>query len=156
DIIYHDDKKAIESAKDVYGYLAEKREEKMNTKKLYRPVGYKEYTLIKASGFKAFPPRLEWQPIFYPVLNFDYAAEIAEKWNTKDEFSEYVGIVTSFNIPYNYFNQFKVKNVGGSKHEELWVLSEKLTEFNDQIIGSIEIEKAYYGEQFKNKTITTF
>ena len=29
DIIYHDDKKAMESAKDVYGYLAEKREEKM-------------------------------------------------------------------------------------------------------------------------------
>jgi hypothetical protein len=125
----------------------------MKTIKLYRPVGYKEYNLIKESGFSAFPPRLEWQPIFYPVLNFEYAAEIAEKWNTKDEFSEYVGIVTSFDIPYDYFKQFKVKNVGGSKHEELWVPSEKLAEFNDQIIGSIEIEKAFYGEQCKHKKI---
>jgi hypothetical protein len=127
----------------------------MKTMKLYRPVGYKEYNLIKESGFFAFPPRLEWQPIFYPVLNFEYAAEIAEKWNTKDEFSEYVGIVTSFDIPCDYFKQFKVKNVGSSKHEELWIPSEKLAEFNDQIIGSIEIEKAFYGEQYKHKKIAT-
>ncbi|MFY0673135.1 MAG: ADP-ribosylation/crystallin J1 [Bacteroidia bacterium] len=127
----------------------------MKTIKLYRPVGYKEYSLIKESAFTAFPPRLEWQPIFYPVLNFDYAAEIAEKWNTKDEFSEYVGIVTSFDISNEYFKQFNVKNVGGSKHEELWVPSEILAEFNEQIIGSIEIEKAFYGEKYKHKKIAT-
>ncbi len=123
--------------------------------KLYRPAGYKEYLLIKESGFKAFPPRLEWQPIFYPVLNFEYAVEIAEKWNTKDEFSEYVGIVTSFSISETYFDQFEIKNVGNSIHNELWVPSQKLTEFNEQIIGSIEIEKAFYGEQYKHKKIAT-
>lgn len=49
---------------------------------LYRPIGEKELILIAESGFKAYPPRLEWQPIFYPVLNEKYACEIAEQWNT--------------------------------------------------------------------------
>ncbi|WP_431215309.1 hypothetical protein ACQ86N_11730 [Puia sp. P3] len=41
----------------------------MKTIKLYRPVGLRELELIQHSGWKGFPPRLEWQPIFYPVLN---------------------------------------------------------------------------------------
>jgi hypothetical protein len=44
---------------------------------LYRPIGRKEYDLIKQSDFKEFPPRLNWQPIFYPVLNQEYAEKIA-------------------------------------------------------------------------------
>jgi hypothetical protein len=41
----------------------------MNTKTLYRPVGPKELELIKQSSWRAFPPRLPEQPIFYPVMN---------------------------------------------------------------------------------------
>ncbi len=41
--------------------------------KLYRPVGTKELELVIRSGNKAFPPRLPEQPIFYPVLNEEYA-----------------------------------------------------------------------------------
>src|SRR5947209_2026338 len=48
--------------------------------RLYRPVGPKELDLITESGWSSFPPRLEWQPIFYPVLNFEYAARIASEW----------------------------------------------------------------------------
>jgi hypothetical protein len=44
---------------------------------LYRPVGAAELEKIAASGYRAFPPRLPEQPIFYPVLNERYAAEIA-------------------------------------------------------------------------------
>lgn len=44
---------------------------------LYRPVGLKELQLIIDSGYKKFPPRLSWQPIFYPVLNQAYAEQIA-------------------------------------------------------------------------------
>ena len=44
----------------------------MDTVTLYRPVGQKELDLIAAVGFAAFPPRLSWQPIFYPVLTEDY------------------------------------------------------------------------------------
>ncbi len=43
------------------------------TTTLYRPVGPKELALIQASGMKAFPPRLPDQPVFYPVLNQEYA-----------------------------------------------------------------------------------
>jgi len=49
----------------------------MPTVTLYRPVGPKELALIEASGWRAFPPRLPEQPIFYPVLNEDYAIQIA-------------------------------------------------------------------------------
>jgi hypothetical protein len=34
-----------------------------------------------ASGWRAWPPRLPEQPIFYPVLNEDYATKIAREWN---------------------------------------------------------------------------
>ena len=40
---------------------------------LFRPVGEAELRLITETNFRAFPPRLDWQPIFYPVLNQRYA-----------------------------------------------------------------------------------
>jgi hypothetical protein len=45
----------------------------METTTLYRPVGKQELDLIRESGWKRFPPRLPFQPIFYPVLTEDYA-----------------------------------------------------------------------------------
>jgi len=50
---------------------------KENTQVLYRPIGPKELELVKQSGYKKWPPRLEGQPIFYPVKNEKYAKEIA-------------------------------------------------------------------------------
>ena len=66
---------------------------------LYRPVGVKELELMLDEECREFPARLEFQPIFYPVLNEEYAMEIASKWNTKDINSGFVGYVTKFNIP---------------------------------------------------------
>lgn len=123
----------------------------MKTTILYRPVGITELQLIKDSEWKSYPPRLEWQPIFYPVLDFDYAAKIAEDWNTPDEFSGYAGFVTEFEIPTEYFNQFEVQNVGDSNHNEIWVKSEDLEEFNSNIVGEIKVVKAFYGELYKGK-----
>ncbi|MDR2954316.1 MAG: hypothetical protein LBV43_04470 [Prevotella sp.] len=124
---------------------------------LYRPIGLKELQLIIGLDFKAFPPRLEWQPIFYPVLNQEYAEQIAEKWNTNDEFSGYCGIVTKFDLPTDYLQKYEVHNVGGFIHNELWVPAEDLDEFNSQIIGSIEIVKVFFGEDFNtsNNDIAT-
>ena len=51
---------------------------------LYRPVGQKEFDLVRLSGFHEFPPRLPEQPFFYPVLNEDYATQIARDWNAKN------------------------------------------------------------------------
>lgn len=116
---------------------------------LYRPVGLKEMELIVESGWKKFPPRLEWQPIFYPVLNQQYAEQIALDWNTKDEFSGFCGIVTAFDVNNIYLEQYEVQNVGGAIHNELWIPSEKLEEFNQNIIGEIKIVRAYFGNNFK-------
>jgi hypothetical protein len=118
---------------------------------LYRPVGQKELDLIKESGYKKFPPRLEWQPIFYPVMNQAYAEQIALEWNTKDMFSGYAGYVTAFELPEDYLHRFPVKNVGGEIHNELWVPAEQLEEFNNNIVGEIRLVKAFYGQKFKQQ-----
>lgn len=57
---------------------------------LFRPTGSHELALIQESGWTAFPPRLFWQPIFYPVLNEHYAIQIAREWNARDGNSGYV------------------------------------------------------------------
>lgn len=69
-----------------------------NTITLYRPVGAQELALIVAAGYRAFPPRLPSQPIFYPVLNEAYAVKIARDWNTKDAASGFTGFVTRFAV----------------------------------------------------------
>jgi hypothetical protein len=120
----------------------------MKTVILYRPVGLKELELILQSGWKKFPPRLEWQPIFYPVLNQAYAAQIASEWNTKDEFSGYCGVVTEFDLLESYYLKFEVQNVGGAIHNELWVPAEKLEEFNENIKGQIRIAEVFFGTSF--------
>ena len=108
----------------------------METVTLFRPVGPKELALIEASGWKAFPPRLPEQPIFYPVTNEDYAIQIARDWNVK---ASGAGFVTRFKVDAAYAARFPRKIVGGKIHEELWVPAEELLEFNSKIIGEIEI-----------------
>ena len=47
------------------------------TIEIFRPVGPRELALIRDSGWRAFPPRLHYQPIFHPVLNERYARQVA-------------------------------------------------------------------------------
>ncbi|SFN89141.1 hypothetical protein SAMN05421594_4595 [Chryseobacterium oleae] len=126
----------------------------MKTIPLYRPVGEKEMILILESGYKKFPPRLDWQPIFYPVLNESYASEIAEKWNTRDEAGNYLGFVTKFEVPEEIMNQYPAQNVGARNHNELWVPSEELEGFNDAIVGDIEVIGVFVGNEFKESKNT--
>lgn len=125
----------------------------MSVRQLYRPVGLFELRLIAESGYRAFPPRLEHQPIFYPVLNYNYAEQIARDWNTKDAASGYMGAVTIFDLPSDYLEQFETQIVGAATHEELWVPAEKSGDFNAQIIGNIRVLKAFYGEQFSGEKL---
>lgn len=118
---------------------------------LYRPVGEKEMLLIIENGYQKFPPRLEWQPIFYPVLNEEYASEIAEKWNTRDEAGNYLGFVTRFEVQEAEINKYEVQNVGAGNHNELWVPSEELETFNQAIVGNIEVIKVFVGNDFKSQ-----
>jgi len=105
---------------------------------LFRPVGQKELDLIKESGYTAFPPRLPYQPIFYPVLNEAYAVQIARDWNTKDQASGYVGYVTRFQVKTEFLSRYAVQTVGSSQHKEYWIPAEDLPEFNCNIVGQIE------------------
>src|SRR5258705_8068306 len=109
-----------------------------NTTLLSRPVGQKELELIQQSQFTAFPPRLPEQPIFYPVLNEEYAAQIARDWNAKHN-ADKVGYVTRFSVRNDYLKKYEIQTVGSSIHQEYWIPAEDLDEFNRNIIGPIEV-----------------
>jgi hypothetical protein len=105
---------------------------------LFRPVGSEELELIRESNFTAFPPRLPDQPFFYPVLNEEYAAQIARFWNAKHN-ADKVGYVTRFAVRTEYLNRYSIQTVGGSVHQEYWIPAAELEEFNKNIIGPIEL-----------------
>ena len=114
---------------------------------LWRPVGLQEMALVFDSGMRAFPPRLPEQPIFYPVLNREYAVQIARDWNALAD--PFAGYVLRFAIPDDYGVQFEPRTVGSSVHRELWIPAERLTELNKQIRGPIVAESAYFGGEFR-------
>ena len=105
---------------------------------LYRPVGQAELDLIRASGFRAFPPRLPGQPLFYPVLSERYATQIARDWNTKDADSGFAGYVLRFQARTVFLNAYEIHTVGSAEHREYWIPAPELEEFNDRIDGLIE------------------
>ena len=104
---------------------------------IFRPVGFNEMDLILNTGNRRFPPRLPSQPIFYPVLNKNYAIQIARDWNTKDVNSGFVGYVTEFDVDDNYISKFEVHQVGLPIHKELWIPAKELEELNGNIKGDI-------------------
>ena len=113
------------------------------TVSLFRPVGQKEYELIRDSGFRTFPPRLPEQPYFYPVTNLEYATQIARDWNTKDAASGFVGYVLKFEVKAEYLHAIPVRQVGDATHREYWIPAAELQTFNQNITGLIEIVRRY-------------
>ena len=113
---------------------------------LFRPVGQNEMDLIAESGFTAFPPRLEGQPIFYPVLNEEYATFIAREWNTRDATSGFIGYVLRFRVCTAYLAQFDVHKVGSATALEYWIPADQLATFNQEIVGQIEVVSTFRAE----------
>ena len=101
---------------------------------LWRPTGPEEMELVRASGLRRWPPRLAEQPIFYPVLNEQYATKIARDWNVP---ASGVGYVTRFDVEADYLSQFPVRQAGGRDILEYWIPADRLEEFNDHIVGNI-------------------
>jgi hypothetical protein len=108
---------------------------------LCRPVGPDELALIRDSGFRRFPPRLRQQPIFYPVLTESYAAKIARDWNVK---ASGAGYVTRFAVLRSFLDRYQVQTAGGSDHLEYWIPAAELPEFNENIVGPIEIISEFF------------
>ncbi|MGO9842680.1 MAG: hypothetical protein ACLPZF_16000 [Candidatus Acidiferrales bacterium] len=101
--------------------------------------------LIRETGFRAFPPRLAGQPIFYPVLTEGYAVQIARDWNATDP-KQKAGFVTKFYVRTSYLSKFEVHTVGGSIHKEYWIPAEELANFNAAIFGIIEVIAEFHSE----------
>ena len=107
---------------------------------LWRPVGPAELVLIEQSGWKAFPPRLPEQPIFYPVTTEDYAIKIARDWNVR---ASGAGFVTEFAVRTDYLDQYEVQDAGGPAHREYWIPAEDIGKFNAAIVGSIKVVRQF-------------
>jgi hypothetical protein len=113
---------------------------------LWRPVGQAELELIEASGWRAFPPRLPHQPIFYPVANEAYAVQIARDWNAKDAASGYVGYVTRFRVRGDFLARYPIETAGARQHQEYWIPAEEMDAFNAALVGPIEVVAEFRGE----------
>ena len=107
---------------------------------LWRPTGPEELELVAASGYRRWPPRLPEQPIFYPVLDEEYARKIARDWNVRDSG---VGYVTRFRVRREFLDRYDVQQVGGRTILEYWIPAQDLEAFNDNIVGEIEVIAEY-------------
>jgi hypothetical protein len=108
---------------------------------LYRPVGKAELDLIETLEFRAFPPRLPEQPIFYPVLTESYAVQIARDWNAREPVG--LGFVTRFDVDASFLDRYEVQQVGGRDHLEYWIPAEDLDAFNGHIVSAIKVIHAF-------------
>src|SRR5690606_27426345 len=113
-----------------------------DTTTLWRPTGPVELELVRDSGWRAWPPRLRGQPIFYPVLNEDYAVRIARDWNVRHDGA---GFVTRFEVDTAFLSRYPVRQAGGRTILELWVPAEELDEFNAHIVGEIRLVHEFHG-----------
>ena len=116
---------------------------------LYRPVGLRELELIAESGYREFPARLAWQPIFYPVVTREYARAIITQWNSKESEAGHCGFITEFDIEDEFVARYPVQQLGGGPiYRELWVPATELAEWNEHIIGNIRVIESVYGAGF--------
>jgi hypothetical protein len=110
--------------------------EQPETVTLWRPVGPQELELIRASGMRAFPPRLPEQPIFYPVTTEAYAIKIARDWNVP---ASGAGFVTRFHVRADFLSRYTVQTAGGKAFQEYWIPAEELGAFNAALVGEIAV-----------------
>jgi hypothetical protein len=108
---------------------------------LWRPTGPEELALVEASGWRAWPPRLPEQPIFYPVLTVEYATKIARDWNVPASGS---GYVMRFEVRKFFLDNYQVHQVGGQSILEYWIPAEDLPALNASIVGLIEVIAEYH------------
>ena len=111
-----------------------------DTVTLWRPTGPEELKLVEESGWKAWPPRLPEQPIFYPVTTEAYAVKIARDWNVPASGS---GYVTRFEVKKAFLDNYDIQEAGGRAHLEYWIPAEDLDAFNEAIVGEIVVVRTF-------------
>ncbi|MFC4125487.1 ADP-ribosylation/crystallin J1 [Nocardia rhizosphaerae] len=110
------------------------------TTTLWRLTGPEELALVAESGWRAWPPRLPDQPIFYPVLSEEYAVLIARDWNVP---ASGAGYVTRFEVRADFLDGYQVRQVGGRDILEYWIPAEDLDEFNRNVVGPITVVRRF-------------
>jgi hypothetical protein len=56
--------------------------------------------------------------------------------------------VTRFAVQAAFLAGYKVEQVGGRQHQEYWIPAEELAQFNENIVGEIEVIGEYrHGER---------
>lgn len=116
------------------------RKQKGETVALYRSVGPGQLKCIVESGWKKFPPRLHWQPYFYPMLHESFAHKIASQWNVKQSGA---GYVVRFNVKKSYVERLPIYIIGGPEHKEYRIAADELAGLNESIVGDIELMATY-------------
>lgn len=97
------------------------------------------WALVNQAGFKRWPARLDWQPIFYPVCSTASTQSRSRDWNAKDPQTGYQGFVTRFRVRASFLQNYTVHRVGARVHHEYWIPAEDLDTLNDNIVGEIEV-----------------
>ena len=110
---------------------------------LYRPVGQKELDLIEKSGFRTFPPHLKGRPNFNFLLNEEYATFIARECNANDAFSGYTGYVLRLSVRTDFVAQFAIRKEGSAIALEYGIPADQIMQFNENIVGMIELITRY-------------
>lgn len=112
------------------------------TTTLWRPAGPEELRLVEAADWRRWPARLADQPIFYPVLNEEYATQIAREWNVP---ASGVGHVTRFRVETAFARRYVSRRAGGGTVLELWIPAEDVDALNEHLVGVIEVIGTYTG-----------
>jgi hypothetical protein len=111
-----------------------------DTVTLWRPAGPEELAPSRGFGLARVAAAAARQPIFYPVLNEDYAARIARDWNVPHSGA---GYVTRFQVLRSFLDQYEVRQVGGKTILEYWIPAGDLPALNASIVGMIEVTAEY-------------
>ncbi len=90
---------------------------------------------------KAWPPRLPDQPIFYFVLNENYATRIARDWNGK---ASGAGYATRLEVSKSFLDRYAVHQAGGRSILDYWIPAEDLDEFNANIVEATEVVAEFH------------
>ncbi len=108
---------------------------------LYRSIGPQERNLIEASDWRRYPEGLFDQLVFYPATHQESAVQSARTWSVLAYGS---GFVTKVELPAEYVETIIT---GSNTQDELWILADSLEEFNEQIVGEIEVVRSFSARQ---------
>ena len=81
---------------------------------------------------------------FLPRIERGVREQIARDWNVK---ASGAGFVTKFAVSGDYLKGFDVHVVGGFQHAEYGIPAEQLDEFNQNILGKIEVVAEFRPER---------